>query len=553
MNPERRRMLGALLGAASAQALGGALRAQPIRWPREAQPAPPGPTPGPTTGTPGNPGSPGVQAWRLLDEGAVERLGPPGPPREFRGLWVASVDNIDWPSRRGLPAVVQQREIQAIVDLAAGLNLNAIVLQVRPACDALYLSTFEPWSEFLTGQSGQAPDVPYDPLAMWVRAAHAKGIQLHAWINPFRARHPKSRKPDAPSHVSRARPELVRAYGDYLWLDPGDPRVHDLTLGVVRDLLTRYDLDALHIDDYFYPYPIPKVEFDDAATYGRYQQGGGKLARDDWRRDNVDRFVERLHREVHATRPQAMLGISPFGIWRPGHPAGVKSMDPYVKIHADARKWLQEGWVDYFAPQLYWPMASKEQPFEPIMDWWIAQNTKGRHVWPGLYMSKVGAKEGKPWPLDEIVRQVQSTRTRPGARGHVLFSAVALVEDRQGLRGAMRAINHVPTLVPSSPWIGAMAPLTPTASGVSLGGSAGRPGTVGISMGPGDPRGSFRWVVGKLYGERWEFDIVPGAVQRVEAPAVLTPERAGPQILSHVAVWASDRLGNLSRPVVLAP
>lgn len=543
MNPDRRRVLGTLLGAASAQAVARALGAQPIRWPREGTP-----TPTPPAGV-----APGTQAWRVLDAAAAERLAPPGPPREFRGLWVASVDNIDWPSRRDLPGVVQQRELQAIVDLAADLNLNAIVLQVRPACDALYTSTFEPWSEFLTGQSGRGPDVPYDPLAMWVRAAHAKGIQLHAWINPFRARHPKSRRPDAATHVSRARPELVRAYGDYLWLDPGDERTHDLTLGVVRDILTRYDVDAIHIDDYFYPYPVPKVEFDDAATFARYQQGGGKLARDDWRRANVDRFVERLYREVHATRPQAMVGISPFGIWRPGFPPGVKSMDPYVKIFADSRKWLQEGWVDYFAPQLYWPLASKEQPFEPIMDWWIAQNAKGRHVWPGLYMSKVGTKEGKPWPLDEIVRQVQSTRTRPGARGQVLFSAVALVEDRQGLRGAIRALNHVPTLVPPSPWIGAAAPAAPVAAAQTVSGGAGQPATVGISMAAGDPRGSFRWVVGKRYGDAWSFDMVPGSVQRVDVPAVLTPPRSGPRVLSHVGVWASDRLGNLGRPVLLAP
>src|SRR5262245_56033859 len=229
----------------------------------------------------------------------------PLPPieREFRGAWVASVSNIDWPSRRDLTVPDQQRELLAILDRAVELRLNAVVLQVRPAGDALYASTLEPWSEFLTGKMGRPPEPFYDPLAFAVSEAHRRGLELHAWLNPYRMRHPAETSAFSPKHIARRRPDLVRRYGPYLWLDPGSAEVRAYTSRVVVDIVRRYDVDGIHIDDYFYPYrePGPRggyLQFPDDRTYRRYRNGGGKLSRNDWRRHNVDLLVEALYRAV---------------------------------------------------------------------------------------------------------------------------------------------------------------------------------------------------------------------------------------------------------------
>ena len=216
---------------------------------------------------------------------------PPAAPREFRGAWVATVANIDWPSVPGLPIERQQAEAVRIVERAVALGLNALLLQVRPAADAIYPSSLEPWSEYVSGAQGTA--MAYDPLAFWIAEAHRRGIELHAWFNPFRARHPSARSPLAADHIALRQPGWAKAYGDALWLDPGEPGAVAHTLAVVEDVVRRYDIDGVHLDDYFYPYPVKAADgselaFPDDASYAR---SGSKLARDDWRRDNVDRFV----------------------------------------------------------------------------------------------------------------------------------------------------------------------------------------------------------------------------------------------------------------------
>lgn len=493
----------------------------------------------PSPSTPRVPGQ-----WQSIAQSDPRAANIPATPREFRGVWVATVDNIDWPSTKFLTSAQQQAEITRIVDTAAALNFNTIVLQVRPTCDAIYPSTIEPWSEFLTGRSGKPPSTPYDPLKMWTDAAHAKGLLVHAWFNPFRARHQKTQFPDAASHVSKTHPAMVKKYGDYLWLDPGEPWVHDRAISIVRDLLSRYDLDGIHIDDYFYPYPQNKVEFDDRASYGRYKQSGGSLARDDWRRQNVDRFVERLYREVKTMKRTALVGISPFGIWRPGNPPGVQSMDPYVLLHADSRKWLKEGWLDYIAPQLYWPVDSKGQPFEPLLKWWVAENTKRRHVWPGLYTSRVGGKEGKVWNASEIGRQLEIIRRTPGAGGAVHFSAVALLENRPGLNNLLRATYATPALIPATPWLNASPPQT---LGVTAAQSSNA-STLAISFTPaGEP--PFRIVVGTRYANAWKCTILPGDSTTTSVPA----RNAEGAALQCVVISAVDRLGNESAKTVLVP
>jgi uncharacterized lipoprotein YddW (UPF0748 family) len=366
-----------------------------------------------------------------------------GAQPEFRAAWVATVANIDWPSRPGLSTAQQQQELIAICDFAAGLNLNALVLQVRPASDALYASPLEPWSEYLTGHQGRPPKPFYDPLEFAVEAAHHRGLQLHAWVNPFRARHPTAKSELPADHPIRRLDHAVRTYGAYRWFDPGEPEAVEHTLAVVLDIVRRYDIDGIHMDDYFYPYPVKdeqgeEVDFPDAQSYAHAVKNGETLDRNDWRRQNIDRFVERLYQEVKQAKPSVQVGISPFGIWRPGHPPGITGFDQYDKLYADARKWLREGWVDYFTPQLYWQVESKGQSFPQLLAWWQEQNVHDRHLWPGLFTSRVGSKDNGNWAADEIIHQIELTRAQPGATGHVHFSMKALQQNRGGLADRLR-------------------------------------------------------------------------------------------------------------------
>lgn len=380
------------------------------------------------------------------------------PPVEFRAAWVATVANIDWPSRPGLSAAQQRTEARTLLDRAAAIGLNAIVLQVRPAADAIYPSALEPWSEYLTGAQGRPPDDGYDPLAFWLEQAHGRGLALHAWLNPYRARHSTARSPLAPSHLARTQPALVKSYGDQLWMDPGEPLAAERTLAVVADLLRRYAVDGLHIDDYFYPYPVssgsgdaaPDRPFPDGPAWQRYLQGGGTLARDDWRRDNVNRLVQAMSATVKRERPAALFGISPFGLGRPDlRPPGIQGFSQYHKLYADVERWCAEGWCDYLAPQLYWAIDQGPQAFAVLLDYWLAQARPGMAVWPGLYTSRIGAAR-QPWRADEVLRQVALLRERmargSGAAGrttepsgHIHFSMVALLQDRDGIASRLRA------------------------------------------------------------------------------------------------------------------
>jgi len=268
-------------------------------------------------------------------------VAPPKLMREFRAAWVATVANIDWPSSKGLTTAEQKAELLAILDRAAQLRLNAIIFQVRPACDALYASELEPWSEFLTGTMGKAPQPYYDPLALAVEEAHKRGLELHAWFNPYRAGHSSSKSPVPANHVSREHPQWVRRYGSQLWLDPGEKEVQDYSLRVVMEVVRSYNIDGVHFDDYFYPYPEKDgrgqvIPFPDSSSWRRYKEAGGRLGREDWRRENVNLFVMRVSQSVHATKPWVKFGISPFGIWRPGSPPQVKGLDAYEALFADS-------------------------------------------------------------------------------------------------------------------------------------------------------------------------------------------------------------------------
>jgi uncharacterized lipoprotein YddW (UPF0748 family) len=387
--------------------------------------------------------------------GAAEK--PPALMREFRGVWVATVSNIDWPSRPGLPVKDQKAELLAILDKAKELRLNAVIFQVRPMADALYESKLEPWSGFLTGQTGRAPDPAWDPLAFAVAEAHARGLELHAWFNPYRARHPSARGPLPADHIVKRRPDLAKSYGTHHWMNPTHPDVQAHSLAVILDVVKRYDVDGIHIDDYFYPYkekdaPGKIIPFPDEDTWAEYQKGGGKLTREDWRRDSVNHFIERMYKDVKAAKPWVKVGISPFGIWRPGHPTGIAGLDQYGELYADARLWLNRGWVDYFSPQLYWPIAQERQSFPKLLAWWADENVKRRHLWPGQYTNRVTGT-AKGWPAKEITEQIAIVRKQKGTTGEIHFSMKALMRDPGGVASALKKVYEEPALVPESPWL----------------------------------------------------------------------------------------------------
>lgn len=476
---------------------------------------------------------------------AADETTLPAIRREFRGLWVATVDNIDWPSRPGLPADQQKAELQAIFDRAAECRLNAILLQVRPACDALYDSPSEPWSEYLTGVQGQGPDPMYDPLAFAIAAAHSRGLELHAWINPFRARHRSAVSPPAVRHISRLRPDLVRAYGEDLWLDPGEADAQDHSLRVVLDLVRRYDVDGIHMDDYFYPYPIRDasqraIPFPDDAPWQRYQRGGGALARADWRRENINRFVEKLYRGVKAERPLVRVGISPFGIWRPGNPPSVQGLDAYGELYADSRRWLSSGWVDYFSPQLYWPITAPGQRFALLLDWWTKQNAQRRHVWPGLIPSRIGPADGG-WRADEIAGQIRIAQQRDDVGGVVLFSARPLLENRDGLCGLLtRTVFNEPALPHAFPWLASSPPATPEAR-LS---EAADGTTLRLAMRPRGPAPRF-WHVRVRTATGWQSLTIAGSATTLDV------ENRPENRVELIALTAVDRAGLASASVVV--
>jgi uncharacterized lipoprotein YddW (UPF0748 family) len=427
----------------------------------------------------------------------------PELPREFRAAWVATVDNIDWPSRPGLPTRAARAELDAIVARAVELKLNALVFQVRPSADAMYASTLEPWSEWLTGAQGRAPDEAWDPLEYLITACHRDGLQLHAWFNPFRAAHPAGKSATAANHVLSKLPSACVKYGTYQWMDPGDQRAADWSLAVIRDVVKRYDLDGVHIDDYFYPYPVKGKPFPDDRSFASYQKNGGKLARDDWRRANIDTFVRRMYETVHQQKPWVLVGISPFGIARPKIPAGIEAgIDQYADLYADVRKWLREGWLDYLAPQLYWPIDQKPQSFAVLLPWWHSVNPKLRHMWPGINPGRMLAGKPPQRP-NELTEELALIRAQDASQGHIHYSWKALRTDAANVAGALKSsLYATPAVVPASPWLAGTAPSAPAAS------VAGKRGSYEVRWTP-DPTARFvavqvckgsQWTVLKVLG-----------------------------------------------------
>jgi uncharacterized lipoprotein YddW (UPF0748 family) len=456
---------------------------------------------------------------------------------------VATVDNIDWPSRPGLSARQQKAELLSILDNAVRLRLNVIILQVRPACDALYDSPIEPWSEYLTGRMGKPPVPYYDPLTFAVAEAHKRGLELHAWINPYRARFRELTTPISRNHVSATHPSLVRTYGKFLWLDPTEQATRDYSLGVIMDVVRRYDIDGVHFDDYFYPYPEkahgdgPEMDFPDNASWERYKGAGGHLSRNDWRRENVNTFVRMVYDAIKREKPWVKFGISPFGIWQPHHPEGISGFDAYNTLYCDSRKWLENGWLDYIVPQLYWPISQKAQSFATLLGWWEGQNPLHRLLVPGM---RINGWKGIDSDSKEAADEILDTRGA-GASGEVLWHSKPLFGKHIEVANSMRSgVYQEPALVPSYPWLCSVRHDRPVVTAKSS------RHELKLAWREDYPAKVWQWVVRKKTAGVWSTEILPG--DQMGETVRATGKQALPDT---IVVTAVNRYGNASEPATV--
>lgn len=461
----------------------------------------------------------------------------PEVTREFRGVWVATVRNIDFPTKPNLTTEEQKQEMIALLNRAQELKLNAILLQVRPMSDAFYQSEIEGWSRFLTGEHGKAPKPFYDPLKFTIEEAHKRGILVHAWFNPYRANDVLAKEGNKRFNL---KPEYVKKYGEYFWLDPGEKAVQDYSLAVVLDVVKRYEIDGVVFDDYFYPYPIKsvppaptggssvneqKVPFPDDESFSKYR---GRLKREDWRRDNVNRFIQRVSVGIKRIKPNVIFGISPFGIYRP-EPPRITGFDAYNEIYADSLKWLREGTVDYFSPQLYWTMDAQGHDFGMLFDWWRSRNKLKRHLWVSAYTSKYGA--------GEISTQISTTRAREKHTGVIHFSMKSMMPKDSAIGEKLKAeVYKDIALSPESFWIKNQKPSLPIVQVEKN----PKDETISIFFRTQNREKIFRWIIYMKNENRWNYSVVEG-----NAAQFTTNQKSK---MDKAAVVAVNRFGQMSKP-----
>ncbi|MCK9409299.1 MAG: family 10 glycosylhydrolase [Bacteroidetes bacterium] len=484
----------------------------------------------------------------LLQRSSDEKMRFPFAEREFRGVWVATVGNIDWPSKPGLSSEEQQHEVITILDTVSALNMNAVIFQVRPQCDALYQSSLEPWSFYLTGEQGKAPEPLYDPLQYWVDEAHKRGIELHAWFNPYRA-HLTRGNEITDSSLVRKRPDIAKKINDNMyWLDPAKKETQDHSYAVVMDVVRRYDIDGVHFDDYFYPYNDGKFPDDD--SWDEYQKSGGGKSREDWRRSHVNTFIERVYSGIKKEKKHVKFGLSPFGIWRPKNPSSITGYDQYNMLYADARLWLNNGWVDYFTPQLYWPVNQIPQSFPVLLGWWSKENTMGRNLWPGMIISR--SRDEKT--SNEIFNQIMIIRGMvPNGPGHIHFSMKAFLRDSSLLNSTLHNGPYQrPAIVPASPWLDDNSPTVPTTETFQTNDS------LTITWLHGNEQDVFHTIVYYQFNDSWNYLLIHQHQTVITLPLIRTVKKESlnrngeanitetTERLNAIAVSAVDRMGNES-------
>ena len=401
---------------------------------------------------------------------------PANPKQQLRAEWIASVANIDWPSRQGLPAADQKAELLRWYDEAVTLGLNAVVVQVRPTADSFWPSPLEPWSHWLTGAQGKDPG--YDPLAFAVAEAHKRNLEFHGWFNPYRVSMGTDINALVPTHPARVHPSWVLPYGGKLYYNPGLPEVRKFTVDAIMDAVRKYDIDAVHFDDYFYPYPVAGQTFDDAAAYAQYGNG---LSLADWRRKNVDLLISDLSTAIRAAKPWVQFGISPFAIWRNAStdPAGSPTqggVQTYDDLYADTVKWVREEWIDYIVPQVYWNIGFTIADYAKLVPWW-SDIVAGTDV--NLYIGHANHKVANPaqpaeWQdPNEMSRQLTFNRDHPEVGGDIYFSAAQVRANRlEHMTIVQRDHYAQPAMTPTAGRLtgrGPAAPLIIDASRTSAG------------------------------------------------------------------------------------
>ncbi|MET3501072.1 uncharacterized lipoprotein YddW (UPF0748 family) [Mucilaginibacter rubeus] len=386
------------------------------------------------------------------------------PKREFRGVWIATVVNIDWPTNSKSPSEKQKQELIDILNSHQETGINAVMLQVRPAADAFYAKSREPWSKYLTGKQGQAPSPNYDPLEFAITEAHKRGMELHAWFNPYRATFDGNFAALSPQHITKIKPEWFFTYGGIKTFNPGLPEVRDYIVQVILDVVDNYDIDGVHMDDYFYPYPIAGQKINDEETFRKYGEGYDNIK--DWRRHNVDLLIHMIADSVHAHDPNMKFGVSPFGIWanKAQNEEGSETNggSSYYENYADTRKWVKEGWIDYINPQLYWQIGNRAADFQKLLDWW-GDNTYGRHLYVGQAAYRINERKVQAFRNPaQLPQQIELIRNNPRVQGSVYFSSNSLTSNPLGFTDSLRDNYYqYPALPPVMLWRDSIPPNAP--------------------------------------------------------------------------------------------
>jgi len=374
---------------------------------------------------------------------------------EFRGVWIATVDNIDWPAKGMVNVEDQKAEFIRQLELHKANGMNAMIVQVRPAADAFYPSKYEPWSQWLTGTQGKPPSPYYDPLQFMIEETHKRGMEFHAWCNPYRADFQVGKSSIAPNHITRIHPEWFLTYGDKKYFDPSNKEAQQFVVNVVSDIVKRYDVDAIHMDDYFYPYRIAGKEFPDEEGYER---SGMQLSKDDWRRSNVDSIIAELSRAIKQEKPWVKFGISPFSVWRnkdqdPDGSDSKASQTNYDDLYANILLWLKKGWVDYVAPQLYLEIGNSKIAYEKLLDWW-SKHTYGRHLYIGQGIYRAGENISAWKNPKELPEQIQLLRQYPNVQGSIYFSSKTFDRNPNGWNDSLRNNYYrQPAQIPPMDWL----------------------------------------------------------------------------------------------------
>jgi uncharacterized lipoprotein YddW (UPF0748 family) len=386
------------------------------------------------------------------------------PKYEFRGVWVATVGNIDFPSDKFQSSFADRAEFVKLLDMNKRNGMNAVIVQIRPAADAFYPSQYEPWSEWLTGIQGKPPSPYFDPLQFMITETHKRGMEFHAWMNPYRAVFNIKKSSISPTHITKIHPDWFITYGGTEYFDPGNKEVQKYLTKIVRDVVTRYDVDAIHFDDYFYPYKIPDKVFNDTASFRRYGNG---MNLDTWRRSNVDSIIIMICRTIKEVKPHCKFGISPFGVWRNSDkdPDGSNTsahQTDYDDLYADILLWLRNKWIDYVAPQLYWSIGKKGVPFEVLLDWW-AKHSYGRQLYIGQGIYRAFEPRSYAWKnKNELPDQIRLLRQYPQVQGSIFFSSSSFVTNPEGWCDSLRDnYYHYPAIIPPMKWIDSIKPARP--------------------------------------------------------------------------------------------